>query len=66
MALLQLAGVDAYTDETIYPNPDVLLSNSSGAYGITISEHILMVTLMMLRQMPKFEEIVKTGSGKRA
>lgn len=53
------AGVDAYTDETIYPNPDVLLSNSSGAYGITISEHILMVTLMMLRQMPKFEEIVK-------
>ncbi len=44
---------------TIYPNPDVLLSNSSGAYGITISEHILMVTLMMLRQMPKFEEIVR-------
>ena len=45
------AGVDAYTDEAIYPNPDVLLSNSSGAYGITISEHILTVTLMMLRQI---------------
>lgn len=53
------AGVDAYTDDDLYPNPNVLLSNSSGAYGITISEHILMVTLMMLRQMPKFEEIVR-------
>ena len=53
------AGVDAYMNEDIYPNKDVMLSNSSGAYGITISEHILMVTLMMLRQMPKFEEIVR-------
>ena len=53
------AGVDSYMNEDIYPNKDVMLSNSSGAYGITISEHILMVTLMMLRQMPKFEEIVR-------
>mgnify|MGYP000932020146 CR=1 FL=1 len=53
------AGVDAYLDDSLYPSPEVMLSNSSGAYGITISEHILMVTLMMLRQMPKFEEIVK-------
>lgn len=53
------AGVDAYMNEDIYPSKDVMLSNSSGAYGITISEHILMVTLMMLRQMPKFEEIVR-------
>ena len=53
------AGVDAYINEDIYPSKNVMLSNSSGAYGITISEHILMVTLMMLRQMPKFEEIVR-------
>ena len=53
------AGVDSYMNEDIYPHKDVMLSNSSGAYGITISEHILMVTLMMLRQMPKFEEIVR-------
>lgn len=53
------AGVDAYMNEDIYPSPAVLLSNSSGAYGITISEHILMVTLMLLRQMPVFEEIVR-------
>ena len=38
-------------DESIYPHPGVLLSNSSGAYGITIAEHIIMVTLMLLRRM---------------
>lgn len=53
------AGVDAYMNEAIYPSADVMLSNSSGAYGITISEHIIMVTLMLMRQMPKFEEIVR-------
>ena len=53
------AGVDAYTSDDIYPHPDILLSNSSGAYGVTISEHIIMVTLMLLRQMPVFEQIVR-------
>lgn len=43
------AGVDAYLDEKLYPAPDVMLSNSSGAYGVTIAEHIVMVTLMLLR-----------------
>ena len=45
------AGVDAYLDDALYPSPDVVLSNSSGAYGVTIAEHIMMVTLMLLRQM---------------
>lgn len=45
------AGVDPYVDEALYPNGDVLLSNSAGAYGVTIAEHIIMVTLMLLRQM---------------
>ena len=52
------AGVEPYTPDEIYPNPDVLLTNSAGAYGITISEHILMVTLMLLRQMPAFQQVV--------
>ena len=51
---LDSAGADRFVDESIYPSPDVILSNSSGAYGITISEHILMVSLMLLRQMPAF------------
>ena len=33
------AGVDIYMDESIYPHPGVLLSNSSGAYGITIAAY---------------------------
>ena len=52
------AGVEPYTPDEIYPNPNVLLTNSAGAYGITISEHILMVTLMLLRQMPAFQQVV--------
>ena len=53
------AGVDPYQDESVFPSPDTLLSNSSGAYGTTIAEHILMVTLMMLRRMPNFQEVVR-------
>ena len=44
------AGVDQLSDDSLYASPDVVLSNSSGAYGLTISEHILMVTLMLLRR----------------
>ena len=43
------AGVDAYLDDALYPSPEVMLSNSSGAYGVTIAEHLIMVTLMLLR-----------------
>ncbi len=46
------AGVEAITDESLFHNADVLLTNSAGAYGLTIAEHITMVTLMLLRQMP--------------
>jgi len=47
------AGVDHYMDVS-WPNPDCILTNSSGAYGPTISEHIVMVSLMLLRRMPEY------------
>lgn len=54
------AGVDPYCrNDGIFANPDCLLSNSSGAYGITIAEHILMVLLMLLRRMPEYEAVVR-------
>lgn len=53
------AGVDDLLDDELYPHPDVLLTNSSGAYGITIAEHVIMVALMLLRRMPEFEEFVR-------
>lgn len=52
------AGVDHLLDDSVWPRPDCLLSNSSGAYGPTISEHILMVLLMLLRRMPEYQDTV--------
>lgn len=49
------AGVEKYLDDAVWPQPDCLLSNASGAYGPTISEHILMVLLMLLRRMPEYQ-----------
>ena len=53
------AGVDPYCGkEGLFQNPDCLLSNSAGGYGVTIAEHVVMVTLMLLRRMPEYEEVV--------
>ena len=52
------AGVDAYVKEDLYADPAIVLTNSAGAYGTTISEHIIMVILMLLRQYPFFADIV--------
>jgi phosphoglycerate dehydrogenase-like enzyme len=60
------AGVDDMLDESIYPHPDVVLTNSSGAFGITIAEHITMVLLMLLRRMPEFEEFVRRQHWQRS
>ena len=48
------AGVDHFCDESLYQNPDCRLTNSSGAYGVTIAEHMVMVTLMLLRHAPAY------------
>ena len=54
------AGVDPYCkDDGIFANPDCLLSNSAGAYGVTIAEHVVMVALMLLRRMPEYMDIVR-------
>ena len=56
------AGVDPYCTpegQAWFANPNCLLSNSSGAYDQTIAEHLVMVTLMMLRQMPAYSQIVQ-------
>ena len=38
---------------------DILLTNSSGAYGVTISEHIVMVTLELMRRRMEYFDIVR-------
>ena len=56
------AGVDPYCkDPSIFANPDCILTNSN-VYGVTIAEHVVMVTLMLLRRMPEYEEVVRNRS----
>ena len=56
------AGVDLYcADPTLFANPDCMLTNSN-AYGVTISEHVIMVTLMLLRRMPEYEQFLQRRS----
>lgn len=55
------AGVDPYVDPALYPSDDVMLSCSSGAYGVAISEHIMMVLLMMLKRMPEYEPMLRAN-----
>ncbi len=56
------AGVDPYCkDPSIFANPDCVLTNSN-VYGVTIAEHVVMVTLMLLRRMPEYEEVVRQRS----
>ena len=53
------AGVDLYCkDPGLFANPDCLLTNSN-VYGVTIAAHGVMVTLMLLRRMPEYIEIVR-------
>jgi phosphoglycerate dehydrogenase-like enzyme len=51
------AGIDPYVEDGAWGNPACLLSNSAGAYGVTIAEHVVMVLLMLLRRMPEYERM---------
>lgn len=47
------AGVDSLCGD-IYPNDSVILTNSSGAFGIAIAEYMLTGVLMLMRNMPTY------------
>ena len=49
------AGIDPYVEDGAWGNPACLLSNSAGAYGVTIAEHVVMVLLMLLRMCAERE-----------
>ena len=53
------AGVDQFTPPGTFLSPDAALSNSSGAYGVTISEHIVMVTLQLMRRQTEYAELLR-------
>lgn len=53
------AGVDQFAPPGTFLSPDAALTNSSGAYGVTIAEHIVMVTLTMLRRQTEYAELIR-------
>ena len=55
------AGVDRFCRDELYQDPDCLLSNSSGAYGVTIAEHLIMTSLMLLRRQMEYTELIRAG-----
>ena len=56
------AGVDNLCRPDSFANPDCILTNSSGAYGVGIAEHIIAVSLMMMRRLTEF--YTETSSGR--
>ena len=52
-------GVDAYLKDKDLLREDVILTNSAGAYGPSVSEHGLMTTLMVLRREWEYASFVQ-------
>lgn len=53
------AGVNQFLGKERFASPEMLLTNSSGAYGVTIAEHVIMITLEVLRRQMEYSEIVR-------
>lgn len=53
------AGIGHFLNSPGFDKTRITLTNSSGAYGLTISEHIIMVTLMLMRRMPEYLRIME-------
>ena len=54
------AGINGY-DADYFDERGVLVSNSSGTYGTTIAEHIIMMATMIMRHMFRFDELRREG-----
>ena len=59
------AGVDRFLAPDAFANPEAMLSNSSGAYGVTIAEHTVMMLLDILRRQPEYRRIVAAHEWRR-
>ena len=48
------AGADRIADEKLYAGRDIVLTNATGAFGISVSEHMLAMILTLLRNLPDY------------
>ncbi|MBR1606521.1 MAG: D-2-hydroxyacid dehydrogenase [Clostridia bacterium] len=59
------AGADQFRGEAAFAAGQAVLTNSSGAYGVTIAEHIVMVTLEVLRRQQEYSGLVARRQWRR-
>ena len=55
------AGVDSLMVPGYFANEDCLLTNAAGAYGVSIAEHMIAVSLIMMRRLNEFMEETRNG-----
>ena len=55
------AGVDSLMTPGYFANEECLLSNAAGAYGVSIAEHMIAVSLVMMRRLNEFLEETRNG-----
>ena len=50
------AGINGFTSEDAFASAQAVLTNSSGAYGVTLSEHVMMLLMNILRRYPEYRD----------
>ena len=55
------AGVDSLMVPDYFANEECLLTNSAGAYGVSIAEHMIATSLVMMRRLNEFMEETRNG-----
>ena len=55
------AGVDSLMAPDYFANENCLLTNSAGAYGVSIAEHMIATSLIMMRRLDEFMSETKNG-----
>ncbi len=49
------AGINQFESAQAFASPSAVLTNSSGAYGVTIAEHVVMLLLELLRRQQEYQ-----------
>jgi len=62
---LPSAGANAFTDASLYANPSVILTKSSGTFGIPISEYVLGTMIALSRNFTGYYKSQQEGSWNR-
>ncbi|MCR4941020.1 MAG: D-2-hydroxyacid dehydrogenase [Treponemataceae bacterium] len=55
------AGVDSLMVPGCFANEDCLITNAAGAYGVSIAEHMIAVSILLLRRLNEFLDETRKG-----